>query len=66
MREGPVDSGGIQATGDYPGAARSGDEIRQYFEMAPQLIPGALRFNLHAMYAGIKRYEETVLAEREQ
>ena len=50
-REGEVDSGGLQATGGYPGAARTGDEIRQDFEMAARLIPGALRFNLHAMYA---------------
>ncbi len=50
-REGSVDSGGIQATGGYPGAARSGDDIRKDFEQAARLIPGALRFNLHAMYA---------------
>ncbi len=51
VHEGATDSGGIQATGDYPGAARTGDEIRQDFEMAASLIPGELRFNLHAMYA---------------
>jgi len=51
VREEPVDSGGIQATGNHPGAARTGDEIRQDFEQAARLIPGALRFNLHAMYA---------------
>ncbi len=50
-REGPVASGGVQATGNYPGSARTGDEIRQDFEQAARLIPGALRFNLHAMYA---------------
>ncbi len=44
-------SGGLQATGNYPGAARTGDEIRQDFEKAASLIPGALRFNIHAMYA---------------
>jgi len=43
--------GGIQATGNYPGAARSGDEIRQDFDQATKWIPGRLRFNLHAMYA---------------
>jgi len=64
VREGPVDSGGIQATGGYPGAARSGDEIRQDFEQAARLIPGALRFNLHAMYAetGEKSVERDELA----
>jgi len=49
--EGALDGGGIQATGDYPGAARTGDEIRADFDLAASLIPGALRFNLHAMYA---------------
>ncbi|MBC7286753.1 MAG: L-rhamnose isomerase [Armatimonadetes bacterium] len=44
-------AGGLQATGNYPGAARNGDEIRQDFEKAASLIPGALRFNIHAMYA---------------
>ncbi len=51
VRQGAVDSGGLQATGNYPGAARTGDEIRQDFEQAARLIPGALRFNVHAMYA---------------
>jgi len=51
VRDGPVDSGGVQATGNYPGAAQTGDHIRQDFEQAARLIPGALRFNLHAMYA---------------
>ena len=46
-----LDGGGIQATGNYPGRARTGDEIRRDFEMAARLIPGTLRFNLHAMYA---------------
>jgi len=45
------DSGGIQATGNYPGAARNGDEIRQDFDQAMKWIPGKVRFNLHAMYA---------------
>ncbi len=51
VHEDATDSGGIQATGDYPGAARTGDEIRQDFEKAASLLPGRLRFNLHAMYA---------------
>jgi len=45
------DAGGIQATGNYPGAARSGDEIRQDFDQARAWMPGTLRFNIHAMYA---------------
>lgn len=51
VHEEAVDTGGLQATGSYPGAARTGEEIRQDFEMAARLIPGKLRFNLHAMYA---------------
>ena len=31
VREEPVDSGGIQATGNYPGAARTGDEMNDRF-----------------------------------
>ncbi len=51
VHEGAMDGGGIQATGNYPGRARSGDEIRRDFEMAAKLIPGTLRVNLHAFYA---------------
>lgn len=43
--------GGIQATGNYPGKARTPEELRQDAEKAFQLIPGKHRFNLHAMYA---------------
>ncbi len=46
-----TDAGGIQATGNYRGRARNGEEIRADFETAADLIPGTLRFNLHAMYA---------------
>ena len=51
VHEGALDGGGIQATGNYPGAARNGDEIRQDFDQAAGMIPGVLRFNIHAMYA---------------
>jgi L-rhamnose isomerase len=43
--------GGIQATGNYPGKARTADELRADLEMALGLIPGKHRLNLHAMYA---------------
>jgi L-rhamnose isomerase len=46
-----LSTGGIQATGNFPGAARTGDEIRQDFDLAARLIPGSLRFNIHASYA---------------
>ena len=44
-------SGGIMATGAYPGKARTADELRSDFEKAVSLIPGKHRMNLHAMYA---------------
>jgi L-rhamnose isomerase len=43
-------SGGILATGNYPGRARSAEEIRRDAEFAFGLIPGRHRFNLHAIY----------------
>jgi len=39
------------ATGNYPGRARSADELRADMDKAGSLIPGAKRLNLHAMYA---------------
>lgn len=44
-------SGGIAATGNYPGRARNADELRQDLDMAYSLIPGRHRLNLHAIYA---------------
>ena len=44
-------SGGILATGNYPGRARNGDELRADAEFAFSLIPGKKRFNLHTFYA---------------
>ena len=44
-------SGGIQATGNYPGKARNADELRADLDMALGLIPGRHRLNLHAIYA---------------
>ncbi|MCA1174876.1 MULTISPECIES: L-rhamnose isomerase [unclassified Pantoea] len=43
-------TGGIQATGNYPGRARNADELRSDIEKAMSLIPGAKRLNLHAIY----------------
>ena len=44
-------SGGIQATGNYPGKARNPEELMADFEKAISLIPGTNRINLHASYA---------------
>lgn len=43
-------TGGIQATGNYPGRARNVRELRSDLELALSLIPGAKRVNLHAIY----------------
>lgn len=42
--------GGIQATGNYPGRARTPDELRADLEFAYAQIPGSHRLNLHAIY----------------
>jgi L-rhamnose isomerase len=43
-------SGGIQATGNYPGKARNIGELRADLDQALALIPGKHRLNLHAIY----------------
>ncbi|RTY60364.1 MULTISPECIES: L-rhamnose isomerase [Pantoea] len=43
-------TGGIQATGNYPGKARNAAELRADLEKAMSLIPGPKRLNLHAIY----------------
>ena len=45
-----LEGGGIQATGSYPGKARTIDELRMDLEKALGLIPGSHRLNLHACY----------------
>ncbi len=43
--------GGLAVTGNYPGKARTPDELRSDLEKAYSLIPGRHRLNLHASYA---------------
>ena len=43
-------SGGIQTTGNYPGKARTPQELMKDLEFALALIPGKHRVNLHACY----------------
>jgi L-rhamnose isomerase len=43
--------GGLAVTGNYPGKARTPDELRSDVEAALSLIPGRHRLNLHAFYA---------------
>ena len=49
--EGGELSGGIAATGNYPGKARSADELRSDLDLVYGLVPGQHRLNLHAIYA---------------
>ena len=42
--------GGLAVTGNYPGKARTPDELRSDLEQAYSLIPGTHRLNLHASY----------------
>jgi L-rhamnose isomerase len=59
-------SGGIMATGNYPGKARTPDELRADATKALALIPGVHRFNLHAFYGefGGKRVERNEIEPR--
>jgi L-rhamnose isomerase len=43
-------SGGIATTGNYPGKARTPEELMKDLEFALALIPGKHRVNLHACY----------------
>ncbi|MFA0440851.1 L-rhamnose isomerase [Vibrio sp. 10N.222.51.C12] len=43
-------TGGIQATGNYPGKATTPEQLRSDIDYAMSMIPGALRLNLHAIY----------------
>ena len=43
-------TGGIAATGNYPGKARTADELRSDLDVVYSLLPGSHRLNLHAIY----------------
>src|SRR5581483_410875 len=55
--------GGLVATGNYPGKARTPDELRADLDKTFSLIPGKHRLNLHASYAetGGRRVERNEL-----
>ncbi len=42
--------GGIQATGNFPGKAKTIEQMRADLDMAMSLMPGIQRLNLHAIY----------------
>jgi len=43
-------TGGIQTTGNYPGKATNGEELRADLDFAMKYIPGAKKINIHASY----------------
>lgn len=53
--------GGLAVTGNYPGKARTPEEVRCDLDQALRLIPGTHRLNLHACYAetGGRRVERS-------
>ena len=58
-----LSGGGIMATGNYPGRARNGDELRQDIKKALSLVPGKHKVNLHAIYA---ETENNIYADRDE
>lgn len=56
-------SGGIQTTGNYPGRARTPQELMADIDFAFKHIPGQKRLNLHASYA---IFEEGEVVDRDQ
>jgi L-rhamnose isomerase len=61
-----LSGGGIQATGNYPGKARTISELRRDIETALSLVPGRHRLNLHASYLdhGGKTVERNAIEPR--
>lgn len=58
-----LSGGGIQATGNYPGKARTIGQMRADLEKVMQLLPGKQRLNLHAIYGefGGKRIDRDAI-----
>ena len=54
VKEEGLAGGGIMATGNYPGRARTPDEARADYEQVLKIVPGILRLNIHALYAETK------------
>ncbi|HQG62467.1 MAG TPA: L-rhamnose isomerase [Bacteroidales bacterium] len=46
--------GGIQATGNYPGKARTIEQLKMDIEKVMSLLPGKQRLSLHAIYGDFK------------
>jgi L-rhamnose isomerase len=56
-------TGGISVTGQYPGAARTPEELRSDLDKAFSLIPGKHKVNLHAIYTDTDEQVELDLLE---
>lgn len=61
-----LSGGGIQVTGNYPGKARTVEELRKDIEKVYTLVPGKHRLNLHASYGefGGERVDRDQIEER--
>lgn len=60
--EGPL-TGGIQTTGNYPGKARTPQELMDDIDKVLSMVPGKHKLNLHANYA---IFEDGQFADRDQ
>lgn len=60
--EGPL-SGGIQTTGNYPGKARTPEELMNDMDEVFRLVAGKHKINLHASYA---IFEDGIIADRDK
>ena len=60
--DGPL-TGGIQTTGNYPGRARTPEELMTDLEKVISLVPGAKKINVHACYA---IFEKDEFADRDK
>ena len=56
-------TGGIQTTGNYPGRARTPEELMADYEKVLSLCPGKKKLNLHASYA---IFEEGEFVDRDK
>lgn len=54
--DGPL-TGGIQTTGNYPGKAKTPEQLMADMDMAMKLCPGKKKLNLHASYAIFEKGE---------
>ena len=60
--DGPL-TGGIQTTGNYPGKARTPEQLFQDIEKVFELTPGKKKLNVHASYA---IFDEGEFVDRDQ